>query len=113
MRRGMMYKQKDVVLMPFPYTDLTGKKLRPALIISNNKINATNDRLCVLITSNKAENALLIPKKHQREGALPLVSFIKPHRLFSINKNIIQKKLCKVSDELYKEVLQEIHAIIK
>ena len=30
-----MFEQKDIVLVPFPYSDLTGAKLRPALIISN------------------------------------------------------------------------------
>lgn len=30
-----MYEQRDIVLVPFPYSDLTGAKQRPALIVSN------------------------------------------------------------------------------
>lgn len=30
-----MYDQRDIVLIPFPYSDLTGSKQRPALIVSN------------------------------------------------------------------------------
>jgi len=47
MNGGTVYKQKDIVIIPFPYSDLTGSKQRPALIISNNKINKTQDRICI------------------------------------------------------------------
>jgi mRNA interferase MazF len=33
------YKQGDVVLVPFPYTDLSGNKKRPGLIVSANWYN--------------------------------------------------------------------------
>lgn len=107
-----MYEQKEIVLMPFPYTDLTGKKSRPALIISNDKLNTTGDRLCVLITSKQSTDALRIHKKHQEKGTLPLTSFVKPYRIFTIDTKIIQKTLCSVSDEFYKQILQEIHNYI-
>ena len=35
MKGGIMYEQRDIILIPFPYSDLTGAKLRPALILSN------------------------------------------------------------------------------
>ncbi len=33
---GIMYKQREIVLLPFPYSDLSAIKKRPILIISNN-----------------------------------------------------------------------------
>ncbi len=39
MNGGIMYDQREIVLIPFPYSDLTGAKQRPALIISNQLIN--------------------------------------------------------------------------
>lgn len=109
----MTYEQKEVVLMPFPYTDLTGKKLRPALIISNDKLNRTDDRLCVLVTSKESEEGIRIHKKYQEDATLPLTSYVKPHRLFAIDKKIIKKSLCKVSDGFYEQILEEITSYIK
>lgn len=31
----MIYKQGEIVLVPFPYSDLSGSKRRPVLIVSN------------------------------------------------------------------------------
>ena len=60
MKGGIMYKQGDIILIPFPYTDLTGLKQRPAIIISGEKINKTEDRICCLITSNNPNAGLKI-----------------------------------------------------
>ncbi|MEK6886775.1 MAG: type II toxin-antitoxin system PemK/MazF family toxin, partial [Nanoarchaeota archaeon] len=60
MKGGIVYKQRDIVLIPFPYSDLTGAKQRPALIISNNKINHTQDKICCLITSNSTADGIKI-----------------------------------------------------
>ena len=45
MKGGTMYEQKDIILIPFPYSDLTGSKKRPALIISNQKLNKSDVQL--------------------------------------------------------------------
>ncbi len=49
------YKRGDVVLVPFPFTDLSTTKQRPALVVSSDQFNATrNDVLVAAITSQKA-----------------------------------------------------------
>ena len=66
-----MYEQKEIVLMPFPYTDLTSYKLRPALIISNKFLNKTEDRICCLITSVQTKGGFEIEgrfKEHRLQG---------------------------------------------
>jgi len=47
----MNYNSWDIVYIKFPFTDLTNYKLRPALIISNNRFNIKDNviLLCVLI----------------------------------------------------------------
>jgi mRNA interferase MazF len=113
MRGGIMYNQKDIVLIPFPYSDLTGSKQRPALIVSNEKINKTNDRICCLITSNQPEEAIKIKKEHFNEGKLPFQSWIKPYRLFTINEKIIKKKICSINQTFHTRILKEINECLK
>ena len=44
--------QKSIVLVPFPYSDQTGNKVRPALILSNLKFNKNEDVIICAITSS-------------------------------------------------------------
>lgn len=45
-----MYLYKgDIVLVPFPFTDFSGKKIRPAVIIWTNQIDVT---LCFISSQN-------------------------------------------------------------
>ncbi len=106
-----MYEQKDVVLIPFPYSDLTGSKQRPALILSNKSVNKTEDRICCLITSQPAQDGILM--NSFESGKLPFKSWVKPHRLFTIHKRIIKKKLCTITNGFYDAILIKINEYIK
>lgn len=52
MRFTMNYKKWDIVLVPFPFTNLQTIKKRPALIISPDEYNAGDDIVILFITSN-------------------------------------------------------------
>lgn len=108
-----MYEQREIVLIPFPYSDLTGFKKRPALIISNSKLNKTEDRICCLITSQKTKEGILIDKKSIEQGNLPFKSWAKPHRVFTINRNIIIKEICKIDSELHNRIISELNSYLK
>jgi len=108
-----MFNQKDVVLIPFPYSDLTLSKQRPALIISNEKINKMQDKICCLITTKPHKDDLKITESSFEEGNLPFKSFVKPHRIFTIQESIIIKKLCKINNSLHNSVIKRINEFIR
>ena len=43
----MKYQQGDVISVPFPFTDLSTSKPRPALVLSNNLVAGTEDVIIV------------------------------------------------------------------
>lgn len=109
MKDGTMFNQGDIILIPFPYSDLTLSKKRPALIISNEKINKMQDRICCLVTTRHHKDNLQITKDCFKEGTLPFKSFVKPHRIFTINDGIIIKKFCSINNSFHDEVIKKIN----
>ena len=107
-----MYDQKDVVQIPFPYSDLTGFKKRPALIISNENINKP-DKICCLVTSKFHKEDLEITKSFTTQGKLPFKSAVRPHRIFTIHEKIILKKFCTINDKFHNKIIETVNGFLK
>lgn len=116
MKGGIMnnLSQRDIVLIPFPYTDLSCAKKRPSLVISNSTLKG-NDVICCLITSNPFElqNTIELEDNDFEKGNLNYKSKIKPQRLFTISKERVIKTLAKINSKKYDTVLKEINRIIE
>ena len=92
-----MYKQGDILIVRFPFTDGTEFKKRPALVISNNIVNQTGDYLMVQITSKISTDGLSIQVEDKDVlESLPLKSFIRVHKIFTISEKLILSKLTSV-----------------
>lgn len=92
---GIKYKQREIILIPFPYSDLSSSKRRPCLIVSNNDYNNSHKDIVVcVITSNLFKDDYSIPfgNTNLEYGMLPEDSVIKVHKLFTIEKTQIIKK---------------------
>jgi len=78
----------NVVIIPFPFSDLSASKRRPALVLAN---FAGNDILLCQITSQKHNEkcAVLLKKEDFVIGDLPVDSYIRPTRIFTADKNLI------------------------
>lgn len=113
---GTNISQRDIILIPFPYSDLTQNKQRPAIVLSNKEHNSKNeDCICSAITSNPRnyENSIEIEQTDLETGKLPLDSRIKPNKIFTLNKKLIIKKLAKLKIDKSKEVVQNLNICIK
>ena len=105
------YKQGDVVLVSFPFTDLTSAKKRPALVISPDRFNRENqDLILVAITSQLAEDEYGFPLADTdfAGGRLPKKSMIKLTKIFTIHSSLVHRKLCTLKPERLAEVLHRI-----
>ena len=99
----MNYSVGDIVLVKFPFTDLKKSKKRPVLVVKAQ--SHLNDIVCFQITSNSEQtNLLKIGNNDLDSSTLVLKSFIKYDKCFTINSEIIDKKIAKVKSELLTEL---------
>jgi len=90
------YNQGQVVLIPFPFTDLTTIKQRPAIILSSDSYNQVHpDVILAAITSHvpdrlKADEFLLAQDDLKAAG-LPKPSIIKLGKIVTIDQRLIRK----------------------
>jgi len=52
----MAYVRGDIVLVPFPFTDLTTAKLRPALVVSHSSYEQTTGNIIVAQITGRMHN---------------------------------------------------------
>lgn len=88
------YKKWDIILVPFPFTDLSTIKKRPALIISPDSYNDGLDFVIAFITSKIDAKERLgdYQIKYWQKANLPKPSMLRM-KFATIDKRIIVKKL--------------------
>ncbi len=102
----------DVVVLPFPFSDLSGIKRRPALVLAD---LPGDDILLCQITSQHTRDQFALPLLFNdfTNGSLPSTSFIRPSRIFTADKSIIIRKAGTVKSSLMAAVVKEIITIIQ
>ena len=108
------YRRGDIVLVPFPFTDLSSTKKRPALVVSPDRFNAhAQDVVLVAITSQPADSHVVALDEHDYvDGKLPRTSFVKVSKLFTTHPTLVLKKVCAIKPARLDAVLQELRRIL-
>lgn len=104
-------RQKEIVLVPFPYTDLTSSKVRPAIIISNNNYNSkSQDMVVVPITTNikNLEENIIINNKDLEKGILYYESEIRVDKINSIKQDLVKMKIGIIKDEIFVKIVSKL-----
>ena len=98
MPRMTTYSQGEVILVPFPYTDFSAAKQRPAVVMSNASYNAAHvDVILAPITSRIAGSADEVVVTDWRTAGLIKPSAIKPI-LASFSTRLVVRKLGALPD---------------
>ena len=100
-----MHKQKDIVLVPIPFTDLSSIKKRPVVIISQDNYNSqSRDVVVAAITSNlsyRNDYSIIIDSENLSEGFLPKQSMVRCDKIYTISGDIIVKRFGVISHETF------------
>ena len=103
-------KRGDVVIMDFPFKQ-GGAKVRPALVVQNDRDNARLSAVIVALTTGNlrhiAEPTHLLIDPASTEGAasgLHHPSLVNCTHLFTVNRTAIQRTISRLSDALMRNV---------
>src|SRR5580658_8822563 len=102
----------EVVVLPFPFTDLTQAKRRPALVVTP---LAGDDVILCQITSQPIKDAYAIPLDSAdfEIGSIARASNIRPNRLFTADTHIVLYRVGKVKAEKVDSVVEAIVDIVR
>lgn len=104
----MNYKQGDIILIPYPYTDLSFTKQRPAVIISRDSVNKQN-HIVAKITSVLREDQFSFPiDPTDIDRELMYKSEVRTNELFTVSPTIIIKKFASFKKEPLKRLTESI-----
>lgn len=96
-----------IVLVAFPFSNLKGQKIRPALVLAN--VEFDNLILCQ-ITSKRysSRQAIRIDPSDFSKGNLPVISYVRPDKVFTADTSIIKKVAGEVAEKKKKEILERV-----
>jgi len=112
----MNVEQRDLFLVPFPFSDLSGNKIRPVIIISKDQFNKNSEDVIICgITSNisKGKHTINIDNKDLEKGHLFVPCCIKTENILKINKNLLIKQIGKLKPDTFSKVLKELYTLFE
>lgn len=101
-----------VVLVPFPFSDLSRSKLRPAVVLADAK---RGDWILCQITSNPYSDAraIKLSEKDFRTGSLRVESYARPGKLFTANRDLIVRQVGSLKDESFQRVVGAVVQLLR
>ncbi len=107
------FDQGDVVLVPFPFTDLTAIKQRPALVLSPERLNKVRADLVVAAITSQipeplGEGEVLLSEADLQAAGLPKRSIVKLGKIFTIHQGLTRKKLGRIPQSTLEEILEKL-----
>jgi mRNA interferase MazF len=101
----------EVVVVPFPFSDLSQAKNRPALVLID--LPGADVVLAAITSTHSEPNAIALEHGDFQLGALLRSSYVHPAKLFTFQKSLIRKVVGSISDVKHKEVVAKIVSLLE
>ena len=102
----------DVVVVPFPFSDLSDAKRRPALVVAT--LTGDDLILCQITSQSISDSyAIGITDTDFADGSLRQTSNVRPNRIFTADSTIILYRAGGLTAEKMQEVIDRIVQIIR
>ena len=106
------FMKGDVVVLPFPFSDLTQTKRRPALVLAELDFG---DLILCQITSQSSRDlhAIALASSDFESGSLQVTSFVRPTRVFAADSRIVLYKVGKLKQAKCAEIVGKLIAVLQ
>lgn len=104
------------MLVPFPFTDLSGRKRRPALVVSPPQFHEEDLILCAItsqIPQKLSEWEVTLKAEDMIEEKLPKQSIVKTGKLFTMHRELIAGQFGAVKEYKLQEVLGKLQTLFE
>ena|SRR5687768_3307345 len=102
MPKGMrVYEPGDIVFLLFPFADMSGAKRRPALVLLD---TGDDDIIVARITGQQLQSRFDIILADWQEAGLLLPSVARLHKIASLEKRLVERKLGTVTPSDWAQV---------
>lgn len=110
-----MPEQGDIVLVPIPFTDLSARKQRPVVVVSNDLYNReTTDMVVVAMTSNPAivDYGFTITSGDLEQGQLNHPGTIRVDKIYTLSQSIVAKTFGRVKPQALERIRGRLRDLI-
>lgn len=115
-RRDKRVRQQDLVWVQVPFSDLKRSKPRPALVLSQDQYNVSQEDMIVsAITSNLQNSAykVKVDQTNLETGRLPIPSMIRADKIVSVEQDLVERSFARLDNVTYDEVVEKVGLLIK
>ncbi len=104
--------RRQVVLLPFPFSDLSASKLRPALVLAD---AGRGDWLLCQITSQSFADvrAVTLVNGDFVQGGLQLTSYARPAKLFTAHVSLVRTVSGLLSESAHRRVVDALFKLLE
>jgi mRNA interferase MazF len=101
-----------VVLVRFPFSDLTQSKLRPAVVLAD--VGREDYILCQITSNPYADpNAIELRDEHFSQGSLLRASYARPGKLFTANDSLVVREVGALKVEVRRTIVDAIEKLLR
>ncbi|HSW00707.1 MAG TPA: type II toxin-antitoxin system PemK/MazF family toxin [Sedimentisphaerales bacterium] len=100
-----------IILVPFPFSDLSQAKLRPALVLAD---SGRGDWILAQVTSKPYgdPHAIELQSGDFASGSVLLVSYVRPTKLFTLNQELIRAEVARLKPQAFAVVVEAIIVVL-
>lgn len=101
-----------VVLIPFPFSDLTQAKMRPAIALAD---AGRNDWILCQVTSKSYSDpdAIQIDASSFATGSLRVTSYARPGKLFTANQSMMVSQIGMLKPPMVDQIIEAIVRMLR
>jgi mRNA interferase MazF len=100
----------NIVLIPFPFTDLSGNKLRPALILAETQLDVTVSFITTQLQWQEPTDILLHPNL---TNGIKKTSLVRLSKLATIDKLLVEGKIGSIAQTQIVDLNQKLKTIFQ